>query len=79
MKFMFGEGGLSYLERLAYRGFIGFFYDTTWTGVLTYCTIGLILILATIGLITVLSWLVGGKKKKKDKDPYKEWVKTGKF
>lgn len=77
MRFMFGEGGWSYLERLTYRGFIGFFYENTLMGILTYCIIGLILIFAVIGFLAVMRFLFRGKKKGK-KDPYKEWIKTGK-
>lgn len=79
MKFLIGEGGWSYLERLAYRGFVGILYDNTWTGVLTYIILALVVILALIGLFTVLRWIFGGKKKNKSKDPYKDWIKTGKY
>ena len=65
MRFMFGEGGWSYLERLTYRGFIGFFYENTLMGILTYCIIGLILIFAIIGFLTVIRFLFRGKKKGK--------------
>lgn len=78
MKFLIGEDGWSYLERLTYRGCIGVFFDSTWTGVLSYLLVGLILILAIIGLFTVLVLVFGGKKKK-SKDPYKDWIKTGKY
>lgn len=79
MKLIIGEGGWSYLERLTYRGVIGIFYDSTWTGVLTYVIFAVIAILALIGLFTVFSWIFGGKKKGKGKDPYKDWIKTGKY
>ena len=46
-------------------------------GILTYCIIGFILIFAIIGFLTVIRFLFRGKKKGK-KDPYKEWIKTGK-
>ena len=62
---MFGEGGWSYLERLTYRGFIGFFYENTLMGILTYCIIGLILIFAVIGFLAVIRFLFRGKKKGK--------------
>lgn len=79
MKFLIGEGGLSYLERLSYRGVIGIFFDNTWTGVLSYCIVAIILLLAVIGLIAVLSLIFNRKKRKKSKDPYQEWIKMGKF
>ena len=81
MKFMIGEGGWSWLERASYRGAIGLFYDDTLGGVLSYLIFGVIMILAIIGLFTVLGFVFGrlfgfGRKKK---DPEKEWLRTGKF
>lgn len=75
MKFIIGEGGWSYLDRLSYRGVIGIFFDNTWTGLLSYIIVAAILILAVIGLIAVFKGLF----KKKSKDPYKEWIRTGKM
>ncbi len=81
MKLLIGEGFLSQLERALYRGGIGLFYDTTWGGVLAYLIVGLILILAVIGLITVISFLFSllfGRKGKK-MSSHEKWLKTGKF
>lgn len=78
MKFIIGEGFMSQLERVLYRGGIGFFYNTTWGGVLTYLIVGLILILAVIGLITVVTLLFGRRGKKK-MSSHDKWLKTGKF
>jgi len=64
MKFLIGEGGASYLDRLSYRGVIGLFYETTWEAILTYIAFGLICILAVIGLGTVLKWIFSGISKK---------------
>lgn len=77
MKFLIGEGGISYLERLTYRGVIGLFYESTLQGVLAYIIFGLFCIFAVIGLITVLKWLFVGRPKKED--PGKKWLRTGKF
>ena len=77
MKFLIGEGGLSYLERLTYRGVIGLFYDNTWTGLLAYLIFGIVCFLAVIGLFTVLKWIFFGRSKKED--PGKKWLRTGKF
>lgn len=71
-----GEGGLGWLERMTYRGAIGIFYTSTWEGVLTYLIVGLVAILAVIGLITVVKSLFAHKEKK---DPYDNWIKTGKY
>lgn len=79
MKFLIGEGGWSWLERATYRGAIGFFYDSTWGGVLTYAIVAIICILAVIGLITVLGWLFSGMKGKKKMSSHEKWIKTGKF
>ena len=77
MKFMIGEGGWSWLERMAYRGAIGLFYSTTWGGVLAYIIFTAMCIFAVIGMVTVLKWIF--TRKRKPRDPYKEWIKTGKM
>lgn len=77
MKFMMGESGWAWLERASFRGGIGLYYNDTWGGVLTYITFGIILILAIIGLFSVLKWIAFGRKTKED--PGKKWLKTGKF
>ena len=79
MKFIIGEDGMTWLSRFTYRGTIGLFYKTTWGGILTYLIFTIVCILAVIGLITVIAWIVTHKKKKKSKDPYTEWLKTGKM
>lgn len=77
MKFIIGESSWSYLDRLTYRGVIGLFYDDTLSGLLSYVIVGLIAILAVIGLIAICKGFFS--KKKKNKDPYKEWIRTGKM
>lgn len=72
-----GEGGMAWLERATYRGAIGIFYDDTLHGILAYLVFGIICLLATIGLFTVLKWIFFGRKKKED--PGKKWLRTGKF
>jgi len=54
------------------------FYDTPLTGLLACLIFGIVCILAVIGLITVLKWIFFGRRKK-SKDPGKEWMRTGKF
>jgi len=75
MKFLIGEGGISWLERATYRGAIGIFYNSTWGGLLTYLIFGIICILAVIGLFTVLKLLFFKKKTSAEE----KWLKTGKF
>lgn len=77
MKFLIGEGGWSYLERLSYRGMIGLFYESTWDGVLAYIIFGLFCIFAVVGLVTILKTIFFGRPKKED--PGKKWLRTGKF
>lgn len=77
MKFLIGEGGWSWLERASYRGGIGLYYNTTLGGVLTYLIFGLICLFTFIGIVTVLKFILFGKKKKED--PGKKWLRTGKF
>lgn len=72
-----GEGGWSWLERIAYRGAIGIFYEDTLHGMLAYIIFGLICIFAIIGFIAVIKWLFIGRKPKED--PGKKWLRTGKF
>lgn len=78
MKFILGgEDGLAWLERMTYDGAIGFFYKDTLGGVLSFLIFGVVCILAVIGLITILKWLIVGRKPKED--PGKKWMRTGKF
>lgn len=71
-----GESSLGWLERMTYRGAIGIFYTSTWEGVLAYLIMALLIVLAVIGLITVIKSLF---KRKEKKDPYENWIKTGKY
>lgn len=80
MTFLIGEGGWSWLERATYRGGIGFYYDSTWGGVLTYLVVGLICLFAIIGVICTLKFIfskIFGRKKKED--PHQKWLRTGKM
>lgn len=61
-----GENGFAWLERASYHGAIGLFYNDTWGGVLAYLVVGLLCLLATIGLITVLIFLFRPRKKKNE-------------
>ena len=81
MKLIISEGDLNWVEWLHYRGVIGLFYSSTWEGLLAYAIIAVICVLALIGLLTVIRWIISGIQKgnKKNKDPYSEWLKTGKF
>ena len=58
MKFIIGEDWETLWERFEYRGCIGLFYNNTWEGVLAYIVVGLICLLAIIGIITVVKWLL---------------------
>ena len=78
MKFMIGEGGWSWLERAAYRGAIGLFYDTTMGGVLSYLIFGLVCLFAVIGFFATIKWLFTRKRKKKE-TAGERWLRTGKF
>lgn len=82
MKFIIGEGALSVLERLAYRGGIGLYFTNTLTGVLAYAIFGIVCILSLIGLFTVLGFLLsGGIKsiKKWRETPGEYWRRTGRM
>lgn len=59
MKFIIGEDFWTMLERATYRGAIGLYYDSTWSGVLAYIIFAAIIIFAVIGLITVLKMVFG--------------------
>jgi len=76
MKFMIGENWYTYFERMSYRGFIGLLYESTWEGVLAYVIFGLTIILAIVGLVTVIKALFRGKNRKSDHDAWmKRWRK----
>ncbi len=78
MKLIVGaEDGWGWLERATYKGAIGLFYDDTWSGVLAYIIIGLICLLAVIGLITVIRLIFRPRKPKMS--PTEKWMKTGKL
>lgn len=78
MKLIVGaESGWGWLERASYHGAIGLFYNDTWGGVLAYLMVGLLCILAVIGLFTVLSFLFRPRKKKMSATD--KWMKTGKL
>ena len=78
MKFIIGgEDWVSFFERMTYDGAIGIFYNGTWNGVLAYIIMGLVCILAIIGLITVIKSLLKPKKPKMSDS--ERWMKTGKW
>lgn len=73
MKFIIGgEGGWGWLERATYDGAIGIFYNGTWSGVLTYLIVGLLILFAVIGFVFTVKAILFGKKKKKNKYKYFE-------
>lgn len=78
MKFIIGgEDWTTFFERMTYDGAIGIFYNGTWHGVLAYIIVGLICLLAVIGLITIISRIFRPKKSKMS--PTDKWMKTGKL
>ena len=80
MTFLMGEGTWDWLERATYRGGIGFYYDSTLGGVLTFFVVGLICLFAIIGVICTLKFIfsaIFGQKKKED--PHQKWLRTGKM
>ena len=78
MKFIIGgEDWVSFFERMTYDGAIGIFYNGTWNGVLAYIIMGLICVLAVIGLITIIKSLFKPKKPKMSDS--ERWMKTGKW
>ena len=75
--FIGGEDWYSFFERMTYDGVIGLFYKDTWGGVLAYLIVGLICLLAVIGLITVIRLIFRPRKSKMS--PTEKWMKTGKL
>lgn len=51
----------------------------TFTAFLVEAGIFLTIVFAIIGIIATIMFFVNRSKKKKSKDPYKEWIKTGKM
>ncbi|MEA5040025.1 MAG: hypothetical protein VB086_09330 [Clostridiaceae bacterium] len=74
MKFIYGEDFLSYLDRLSYRGFVGFCYDSTLQGVLTFIVCAAIAIFTIIGLTTVIKMIFHGTGHKSS--DYERWEKS---
>lgn len=80
MTFLMGEGTWDRLERVAYRGGIGFYYDSTLSGILTFIVVGLICLFTIIGIICTLKFIfsaIFGRKGKED--PHQKWLRTGKM
>lgn len=75
MHFAWGEDWATYFERLAYRGFIGFLYETTLEGVITWIICGVILIFAIIGIVSVFKRLFTGGRKPTS---YERWERERK-
>ena len=75
--FIGGEDWYSFFERMTYDGVIGIFYKDTWSGVLAYMIVGLICLLAVVGLISIISKIFRPKKSKMS--PTDKWMKTGKL
>jgi len=65
MRFIIGEKAVDYLDRVFYRGTIGLFYDSIWSGLLAYLIFAVVIVLAIIGLFTVIKWLLFRKKARK--------------
>ena len=79
MKFVIGaEDFWGWLDRATYKGAIGLFYNDSWSGLLAYLIVGLIVIFAVIGFIAVLKLLLFRPKKTKTSSTDK-WLKTGKW
>ncbi|MBE6989917.1 MAG: hypothetical protein E7426_04120 [Ruminococcaceae bacterium] len=84
MKFFIGEPWAQLMSIFGfldsddfYRGGVGLLYTSTLGGIITYLLFALFCILAIIGLVTVI--LLFRSRKKKEKDPYREWVRKGKY
>ena len=69
MKFFAGENILVYLGGLLdgeyYDGAIGFFFNNTLGGVISYAILALVVLFAVIGLITTIKWFFTRKGKTK--------------
>ncbi|MCI8593753.1 MAG: hypothetical protein HFF09_00670 [Oscillospiraceae bacterium] len=70
MKFIFGEGFEALLYRYAARGMIGFVWDGTLGAIGAFIISLIIVILAVVGLITIIKRLLFGRKKSNSKYKY---------
>lgn len=78
MRFIMGGTGiLDSIEMMFYEGVIGIAYRSTFMGILAFLIVGIICILAIIGLVTVLKRIFSGKKKKET--PGEKWLRTGRI
>lgn len=73
MTFIFSETGLSYIERLMYKGAIGIFYSDTLSGILAYILFAFFTLMAIIGTFCTLKAIITGIIKIIDakRSPYK--------
>ena len=73
MVFIFSESGLSYIERLMYKGAIGIFYSDTLSGILAYILFAFFSVMAFVGILCTLKAIITGiaKKISAKRSPYK--------
>lgn len=60
-----GESWGGYLDRFVARGMFGIAYDGTITGILAFLIFAGVIVLAGIGLVQVIKWLIWGLPDKK--------------
>lgn len=65
MTFLMGESAFNWLERITYRGAIGFFYESTWGGIFAHALFFIIAFFAILGFIGTMKVILFGFKKKK--------------
>ena len=78
MKFIIGEGTFNALERFTYRGGIGIFFNNTLGGICAYILFAIFCLLALIGLVTTIKWLLILATRKKE-TPGERWRRTGRI
>lgn len=66
MRLMFGGESIGgYIDRFVARGMYGIAYDNTFSGVLAFLIFIAVIILAGIGLVQVIKWIIWGLPTKK--------------
>ena len=79
MKIIFGDGGGTFGTIFGVRGGIGIIYENALFGFLTFAIIGVICLLAIIGLFFIIGAMGRGHRRRKGETPGQRWLRTGKI
>lgn len=77
MKIILEDGGTLVQSLFGFRGGVGIIYENAFFGFLTFAILGIICILAVVGLFFVVGAM--SRKKRPKETPGQKWLRTGKM